>query len=167
MKTGRVLGIYDDYESFLRSLRELKQMGEDKLFTFTPIPCHEVDEVLEEKKSPVRHFTLVGGLFGFAAGAALTVYCSISWPLIVGGKPIISVPPYLIIAFELTILFAAILSAIGYFALSPFPGAGSEAVYDTSFSEDRFGLLVEGIKLDPPKLREVMEGNGATETRLV
>ncbi|MFQ5789125.1 MAG: DUF3341 domain-containing protein [Acidobacteriota bacterium] len=167
MKATTVLGIYDDYASFLRTLKEMQRRGVEILSTYTPVPCHEVEEMLEEKKSPIRHFTLVGGLFGFAAGAALTVYCATSWALIVGGKPIVSIPPYLIIAFELTILFAAILSTIGYFVLSPFPHAGGEAAYDPSFSEDKFGLLVASETMKAPELREVMETHGATETRLL
>jgi hypothetical protein len=105
-------------------------------------------------------------VLGFVSGAALTVYCATSWPLIVGGKPIISVPPYLVIAFELTILFAAILSTFGYFILSPFPGPGLKGTYDQSFSEDRFGLFVESSDVEAARLQEVMKKHGATETRL-
>ena len=54
--------------------------------------------------SPVRLFTLIGGLTGCAAGFGMTIWMSHDWPLVVGGKPIGAIPPYVVIAFELTIL---------------------------------------------------------------
>ncbi len=166
MKRETILGIYDDFEAFLRTLRSLKEMGIKRISTYTPAAYHEVDEILEEKGSPIRFFTLAGGIIGFAAGAALTVFCSKAYSLIVGGKPIISVPPYLIIAFELTILFSTILTAIGYFFLSPIILRRIERSYDLSFSVDRFGILVEGTKPGPEHLRQLMEENGAVEIRI-
>ena len=56
--------------------------------------------------SPVRVFVLVGGLLGCLSGFALPIYTVLDWPLITGGMPLISIPPFVVIAFELTILFA-------------------------------------------------------------
>ena len=165
MKHETILGIYDDFEAFLRSLKSLKEMEIGRIFPYTPVPYHEVEEIIQERESPVRFFTLAGGVLGFAVGAVLTVYCSEVYSLIVGGKPIISIPPYLVIAFELTILLASILSAIGYFLLSPVRRANIKRSYDPSFSRDRFGILVEGADLNPERLQQVMEENGAVEIR--
>ena len=166
MKKETILGIYDDFDAFLRTLKSLQEMGAERIFTYTPAAYHEVDEILEEKDSPIRFFTLAGGILGFATGAALTIFCSEVYSLIVGGKPIISIPPYLIIAFELTILFSTILTAIGYFLISPIIRPNVERSYDPSFSVDRFGILVEGEKPGPEGLRQVMEENGAVEIRI-
>jgi len=160
-----LLAIYDDYPSFLGSVRALREMGIEEIATFSPVPLHEVDEALGEKKSPVRFLTLIGGILGFLSGVALTVLATRAYPLIVGGKPIISIPPYLIIAFELTILFATGLTAIGYFTLSPVSGRGVKKSYDPSFSVDRFGLSIP-IDGDGAKhLEEVLKKHGALEIR--
>ena len=58
--------------------------------------------------SPVRLFTLIGGLTGCTAGFAMTIWMSYDWPVLVGGKAIASIPPYVVIAFELTILLGAL-----------------------------------------------------------
>jgi molybdopterin-containing oxidoreductase family membrane subunit len=165
MKRGTVLGIYDDFEAFMRSLEALRGMGIERIFTYTPVPYDEINEVLEEKESPIRYFTLTGGLLGFASGAALTIFCSEVYSLIVGGKPIISIPPYLVIAFELTILLSTILTAIGYFLLSPVRRPNIHRSYDPSFSEDHLGILVEGPDVDTRRSGQVMEENGAVEIR--
>ena len=41
-----------------------------------------------------------GALVGCAIGIALPVYTMLDLPLMVGGKPIIAVPPIVVIAFE-------------------------------------------------------------------
>jgi len=166
MEQDKVLGIFDDFESFIQALKELKEMGIDNISTFTPVPYHEVDEVLGEKQSPIRFLTLAGGLIGFAAGAWLTVYCTQAYPLIVGGKPLISVPPYLIIAFELTILLSTLLTAIGYFLISPISRSKLSASYDPSFSEDKFGISIDSTETGSEQLKKVLETNGAAEIRI-
>jgi hypothetical protein len=160
-----ILAIYDDYPSFLEVLRELRRMGIGPISTFAPVPLHEVDEVLGEKRSPVRFLTLIGGILGFGIGAAVTVLATEAYPLIVGGKPLISIPPYLIIAFELTILFATGLTAIGYFTLSPASGRIVKRSYDPSFSVDRFGLSIPADGARAERLKEVLKKHGALEIR--
>ncbi|MGZ8432659.1 MAG: quinol:electron acceptor oxidoreductase subunit ActD, partial [Candidatus Deferrimicrobiaceae bacterium] len=64
------------------------------------------------------------------------ILTTLSWPLIVGGKPIVSVPPFLIIAFALTILFGALSTFAGFLLLSRLPslqGIRSEEEYGNAF----------------------------------
>ena len=91
--------------------------GHRDLVVYSAAPNHEIEEALEQPVSPVRLFTLIGGLTGCAAGFAMTIWMSLDWPLLVGGKPIASIPPYVVIAFELTILMGA-LSTVAAVACS-------------------------------------------------
>jgi molybdopterin-containing oxidoreductase family membrane subunit len=166
MARVKVLGIFDDFGNFLKALERLEGMGVGSISTYSPVPCHKVDQVLGKTESPVRFFTLFGALFGFALGGALTILCPLAYPLIVGGKPLISIPPNLLIAFELTILFATILCAMGYFLISAFRSSGVRDSYDPSFSADRFGILVATRPEKAPPVRRVMEEHDAAETRL-
>ncbi|NIP15320.1 MAG: DUF3341 domain-containing protein, partial [Pseudomonadales bacterium] len=68
----------------------------------------DLEHSLGYGQSPVRIFTLVGGLTGAATGFAFTTWTSVDWPLVTGGKPIVSIPAYVVIAFELTVLFGAL-----------------------------------------------------------
>src|SRR2546426_8785172 len=58
-------------------------------------------------------FTLIGGIAGCAVGAWLTLYMSYDWPLVLGGKPVGSIPPYVVIMFEMTVLFGALSTILG------------------------------------------------------
>ncbi|HSQ14919.1 MAG TPA: quinol:electron acceptor oxidoreductase subunit ActD [Candidatus Binatia bacterium] len=98
--------IFEDREQFLEALRRLVREGVpgERIRVITPFGVPEVEEILPGKRSKVRFFALVGAASGTVTGFAFTILTSLSWPLIVGGKPVVSLPPFLIIAFALTIL---------------------------------------------------------------
>jgi hypothetical protein len=64
-----------------------------------------------------------------------------NWPLLVGGKPVASVPPYVVIGFELTILLGALSTVLGVILLSALK-ARKRIPYDEKFSDDRIGVFV-------------------------
>ena len=73
------------------------------------------------KPSGVRVFTLIGGLTGVVTGYAMTIWMANDWPIMIGGKPFSSIPPYTIIAFELTILFGGLMTVLGLFVVGELP----------------------------------------------
>ncbi len=135
--TGEPL-IFDDKEKFLENLRRLVREGvpRDSIRTITPFAVPEVNEILPRIRSKVRFFALFGAASGTATGLALTILTSLSWPLIVGGKPIVSIPPFIIIAFALTILFGSLSAFLGFLFLARLPGIRSirsEGEYGNAF----------------------------------
>lgn len=114
---------FDKKEDFLDALRDFIKKGipEKHVTTLSPYPVHDVDKILYSAPSRLRFFALIGSLAGLVAGFSFTIYTVLSWPLITGGKPLISVPAFIIIAFELTILFGAILAFIGFLYLARLP----------------------------------------------
>ena len=87
------------------------------------------------------------------------------WPLVVGGKPIVSIPPYVIIIFELMILFGALSTIIGLFVLSRLPNLKPAVVYDPEFTAGRYGVYVEaeGTRLD--EARRILTDQEPIEVR--
>ncbi|UCF64153.1 MAG: DUF3341 domain-containing protein [bacterium] len=114
---------FDEKHKFLEKLEELVKSGisTKKINIFTPYPVHEAEEILKIKTSPLRFFTLIGALSGLLFGFFFTSWASMDWPIIRGGKPILSFPAFIIVAFELTILFGGVISFIGYLILSKLP----------------------------------------------
>jgi hypothetical protein len=160
-----VLAIYDGVDAATQSIEQLRAAGYRFITAFSPVPSHEIEHALDAPESPVRIFTLVGGLTGAAVGFWLPTYTSMNWPLVTGGKPIISLPAWVIIAFELTILFGALATVAGLFINARLPRTRLEQVYDPGFQEGRFGVLVR-----PPAGREeeaarILRDNGAIEVQ--
>jgi hypothetical protein len=110
---GGLLASYRFVDAAAEAIRKLKEQGIDDFTVYTPVPNVEIARAVGHRVSPVRLWTLIGGLTGCASGFALTLWMSYDWPLIVGGKPIGSVIPYVVIAFEMTILFGAGATILG------------------------------------------------------
>jgi hypothetical protein len=149
-----VLGIFNQRDRLSRTIRHLKQAGFTDLTVLSPVPCHEIEPILAQHESPVRVFTLLGGIVGGLTGLSLTIGATRQWSLVAGGKPIISLPPFLVITFELTILFSALGTLVGMFWSMRRPRLKLETYYDARFSEDRFGIRV----LCPSDQRETVDG---------
>jgi hypothetical protein len=139
--TPGVLGSFIHIDAATDAIRALKALGHTDLTVYSPAPNHELEEILDHPVSPVRLFTLVGGLTGCAAGFAMTIWMSNNWPLLVGGKPVASVPPYVVFGFELMILLGALSTVAGVIVMSVLQ-ARKRVPYDGKFSDDHIGIFV-------------------------
>ncbi|MSR35571.1 MAG: DUF3341 domain-containing protein [Gemmatimonadetes bacterium] len=145
-----VLASFEFLDSIVDAIHELRKAGYRDLRAYSAYPEHHLEDALGYKESPVRVWTLVGGLTGAAAGFAFTTWTAMDWPLVTGGKPIVSIPTSVVIAFEMTVLFGALSTLIGIFVLSRLPHIKPAVIYDPEFMSGRFGLYVsaEGAQLD-------------------
>jgi len=165
MATHPMLGIFAYQDAAIDAIHRLKTAGLRDMIVYAPYPSHELEHALDPHQSPVRLFTLVGGLTGAATGFALATWTSLDWPLVTGGKPIISLPPFVIIAFELTILFGALSTVLGLFLTTRLPHRGVDVLYDPSFSAGRFGIRVDAPADRAGEVRQILSGAGAAEVR--
>ena len=167
-----MIGVFDDGTAAARAITRLRDGGIGGVTAYGPVPHHDVEAALAEPVSPVRTFTLVGALLGCASGFALPIATIRDWPLITGGKALYSIPPFVVIAFELTILFGALAGMLGFLTLSRLPrlpGLSRPATTlasDPRFSHDCFGVLVpcDG-EAQSEAARAALEAAGALEIR--
>ena len=115
--------VFDNEHDFLDKLKSLVQNGVSKkdIEILAPHPVHKAEEILSLKSSPVRIFALVGGLIGAATGYLFPAFTVIDWPLISGNRPMVSIPPFTIIAFELMVLFGALSAFLGFILMARMP----------------------------------------------
>jgi hypothetical protein len=160
-----VVGIFDRMDGLGQTVKKLRQAGFADITVHSPVPCHELEEELDRVESPVRFFTLAGGFGGAIAGFILTIGASLQNPIMSGGKPIVSLPAFLIIAFELTILFGALATIGGMFWSMRRPRLKLEEYYDPQFSVDRFGVRVLCQKDNWDSVHGILSAAGAEEVR--
>lgn len=139
--TVNALGLFHDPESALAAAGQLKEAGFARPELMSPIPIHGVEEVLGPKKSVIKRFTLFGGIFGGLSGFALAAGTAVLYAHPTGGRPIITIPPYLIITYELTILFGILATVLGFLFSARFP-AIRERVYVPETAVDKFAVTV-------------------------
>ncbi len=159
----QIVGVFSGEQECAHGIESLRRAGYPRPRVFSPIPSEKILEALEMPKSPVRVCVLIGGIIGVLTGFALTIGTSLTWPHVAGGKPIISIPPYIIIAFELMILFGA-LSGVGSFLIfGRFPRLQSQPGYSPRFSDDRFGVLVNCAQGESTRVEMLLKDAGAEE----
>ncbi len=165
MAGGRYLGVFREVDMAVEAIENLRAAGMTDLETYSPLPQHDLEHALHRPQSPVRVFTLVGGLTGAATGFALAIWTSLDWPLITGGMPIIAIPAYVVPAFELMILFGALSTVAGLFINARLGPPGKGLAYHPSFSASSFGVLVDAPPDQGEDARRILEAAGAVEVQ--
>ncbi len=163
-KVPGILAAFTHLDAAVDAIRALRARGHRDLVVYTASPNHEIEEALDHGVSPVRLFTLIGGLTGCAAGFGMTIWMSYDWPTLVGGKTIASIPPYVVIAFELTILLGSLstVAAVGLFSVL----FGKRGVaYDPKFSDDMIGVFVPARPEQVGATEDLLKAAGAVEVR--
>lgn len=157
-----VLASFEHIDAATDAIRALRARGHRDMTVYSSHPNHEIEEALETPTSPVRLFTLVGGLTGCTAGFAMAIWMNLDWPLLVGGKPMASVPAFVVLGFELTVLIGALSSVLGV-ALLALLLRNKGAAYDPRFSDDRIGIFVPAAGDQARAVEELVRTAGAVE----
>lgn len=135
-------GLWTDEKSFLESARLLYNRPGLKPVGITPYPVHGLEEASHTPRSRIPWVTLVCGVSGCLFGLWFTWWASaVNWPLIVGGKPFWSLPAFVPIIFELSILFAALGSVGALFFACGLPHI-EPPVIDKDLSCCKFALFL-------------------------
>jgi hypothetical protein len=161
-----VMGIFFYVDDVADVVRALKQSGHGPVSVFSPVPYHQIEHALEQGPSLVRWVTFVGAMLGITGGFALCIYSVYSYPLVVGGKELVSLPPFVVIGYESMILLGALANLVGMLALARLPALKNKAPYDPRFTEDKIGARVPCSGDVVARVQETMRGHGAEEVKV-
>jgi hypothetical protein len=138
------IGFFDDDRDLIDAVRECRARQIPILDVVSPFPLHGLDEELGIRPSRLPWVTLAGGAVGLSIGLLFQYWSSaVNWPLNIGGKPFDSLPAFVPVAFETTILLAGLSTAAALLARSRLwpgrrPPSGLEATTD-----DQHALILE------------------------
>jgi hypothetical protein len=160
-----VLAAFRELDAAVGAIEALKKARLGAVRVFTPTPRHELEEAIGSPPSPVRRFTLIGGLLGVTFGYWIATWVSDYWPLVVGGKAIASWVPYTIFGFEVMVLIGGLSTVVGLLINARVPRLTMMVGYDPRFSHGDYGVWVE---CPPEKVRTaetLLREHGAVEVR--
>jgi hypothetical protein len=160
---------FDSPSAVVAAARRVYGAGYRRINAYSPFPIEELSEAIGFHHDYVALATLIGGILGALGGFALQAWTSaIDYPINVGGRPLISLPAFIPVTFECTILLAAFGAFLGNLLMNRLPQPYHPTFNAPNFaraSQDRFFLCV---KSDDPmyseaKTRALLEGLGAIE----
>lgn len=169
MRNRNYISIYfDDEVPLLQAVRKLRESNEIITDVLSPFPIHGLDEALSIKRSRIP---VVGFIFG-AIGAILAFgfqawVFTVSYPLIIGGKPFFAAPAFIPITFEVTVLFAGLSMVAAMLIRSKLKPDIRFVPVDKRITDDRFVILVEAAdaKTTLERVTSVLSGIQTIEIR--
>ncbi len=151
--------LFEDEASFLKAAQGAE--GIKHLDAVTPYPVHGLEQVLKIKRSWIPWIAFIFGLIGLSAGLALTYYTSVvSWPLVIGGKPFFSLPAFIPVIFECTVLFSALASVAALFYACDLPRM-NPPLLDKDLTSHKFALYCPLEQNSENEVKKVFEKCGA------
>lgn len=153
--------------------RLVNKSGYKKYDTFSPFPVHGMDKAMSLPKSKLGWIVFGHGLIGFFGALTMIYYMSVvDYPLIIGGKPLMNVPAWIPVTFELTVLLSAFGAVFGMFFLNGLPRLNHPLFTSENFkkaTDDGFFICIESEdpQFDQEKVEKLLKDAGATNIETV
>lgn len=159
--------IFTTEEAFLNAARATYNSGFRKFDAISPYPVHGMEEACHIKRSWIPYVSFTMGLVGLLSALALTYWTSaVNWPINVGGKPFFSLPAFIPIMFELTILFAALSAVVSLFVAAGIPRIDPPTI-DPDLTSHKFAIFIpqNDAGYNEAKIEELFRSLGAIEIK--
>lgn len=172
-KVHGIVAEYSSVETLLAACRRIRDAGYTKIDAFTPFPVHGIDEALGIKATVLPWIALVGGIVGAISGMVMQIWMiGINYPYIISGKPFISLPAFVPISFELTILFASFCAFFGMWALNGLPKFSNPMFTSPRFdraTDDTFFLYIaaDDERYDEAGVQQLLKDAGGEQIEKV
>lgn len=165
-KSG-MAGIFDREDLVLKAAQKTREMGFKKFDAITPYPVHGMEEACGIKRSWIPYVTFIAGSIGCFLGWLLTYWTSaVNWALNIGGKPFHSLPAFIPIVFEVTVLFAALSSVVAMLRACGLPKV-DPPVIDPDLTCHKFAVFIphDDTGYDEKRIEEMFKSLGATQIK--
>ena len=149
MKTPPIYGLMAEFDTptdLVAAAHKTYQAGYKKIDAYSPFPIEELSEAIGFHHNAVPLVVLIGGILGCISGYAMQWWISsVSYPVNIGGRPLNSWPAFIVVTFEMTILFSVLAAVFGMLALNGLPMPYHPVFNVPRFAfatKDRFFLIV-------------------------
>lgn len=161
-----LVGIFDDEDILLHSVGGIRGKGVKIHEVYTPFPVHGLDEELGYKRSRLPIAAFMFGLTGTLLALLMQMWMlGYDWPMIIGGKNFISLPPFIPVTFELTVLLAAHGMVITFIIVSDLKPYKMPRTFDLRSTDDKHVMAIDlaANKLSKEEISRILKENGASE----
>ncbi len=157
-----IYGLYDDETDLMKAVKEAKELHLEIMDVYTPFPVHGLDPILGLAESRLHIAGFVYGSIGtLTAFLGMTWVFTKDWPIIFGGKPMWSVPAFIPITFELTVLFACVGMVITFYIVCGLGPGVTNDYLDDRITDDKFCLAFDTAEVDSAAVKSFLSKTGA------
>ncbi|GAB4251833.1 MAG: DUF3341 domain-containing protein [Saprospiraceae bacterium] len=162
-----LFGLYNDEEELMAAISGAKSKHLDIMDVYSPFPIHGMEKVLGLEESRLHIVGFIFGMIGtLTAFLGMTWIFTSDWPTIFGGKPYFSLPAFVPIIFELTVLFAAIAMTVVFYIVCGLGFGVENPILDDRITDDKFCLAFQTNGLsgsDVSNIKKFLKESGAAE----
>lgn len=157
-----LLAEFKTSEHLLEAVRRARAEGYRHMEAYSPFPVEELAKAQGLRPTRLPFLILAGGLLGALLGFSLQYYLMvINYPLNVGGRPYNSWPAFILVTFELGVLFAAFAGFFAMLLLNRLPALHHPVFNAPPFqqaSQARFFLCIEAAdpRFEPTTTRQFL-----------
>lgn len=161
-----LVGIYSDEDKVLKSVNDIRSTGVKIHEVYSPFPIHGIDEALGYRRSRLPIAAFMFGALGTTLALTMQYWMlGIDWPMIIGGKNFTSLPPFIPITFELTVLLSA-LGMVGTFLIvSDLKPYKKPRHFDIRVTDDKHVIAIDLGKnvISKEEIKKMLQKGGAEE----
>ncbi|HEY9006482.1 DUF3341 domain-containing protein [Ohtaekwangia sp.] len=162
-----VVGVFDNEEVLLDGISQVRSNGLKIHDVFSPFPVHGIDDALGLKRSRLPRAAFLFGLTGTTLALTMQIWMlGYDWPMIIGGKNFASLPPFIPVTFELTVLLSALGMVATFMIVSDLKPYRWPRQFDVRSTDDKHVMAID-LALNAGKSKEeitrILKSAGASE----
>lgn len=161
-----VVGIYGDEDVLLSAVEKIQEKGLKIHEVYSPFPVHGLDEVLGYKRTRLPIAAFMFGMTGTILALTMQIWMlGYDWPMIIGGKNFASLPPFIPVTFELTVLLSALGMVATFLIVSDMKPYKWPRSYDLRSTDDKHVVAIDlgTNKVGKDEIGRILKDSGAEE----
>lgn len=161
-----LVGIYNDEDVLLHAVEKIREKGVKIHEVYSPFPVHGLDEALGYKRTRLPIAAFMFGMTGTSLALIMQIWMlGYDWPMIIGGKNFASLPPFIPVTFELTVLLAALGMVATFLIVSDMKPYKFPKQFDLRSTDDKHVLAVslDSNKISKDEIGRILKETGAEE----
>lgn len=161
-----VVGVFDDEDVLLHAVEKIQGKGVKIHEVYSPFPVHGLDEALGYKKTRLPIAAFLFGMTGTSLALIMQIWMlGYDWPMIIGGKNFASLPPFIPVTFELTVLLSALGMVATFLIVSDMKPYRWPIQFDNRSTDDKHIMAIDLAtnKLSKQDIGAILKDSGAQE----
>ncbi len=161
-----VLAIFEDEDVLIDAVKQVRNDGVKIKEVYTPFPIHGLDTALGYKMSRLPIAAFLFGMTGTILALTMMFYMmGFDWPMNIGGKNFVALPPFIPVTFEVTVLLSALGMVATFLIVSDLKPYKIPRMFDIRSTDDKFVMAIdlsENTK-NKEEISQILHKSGASE----